>query len=70
MKIEKAAVLPIYERAIERYPHLSNILYAKAFCDALCKLEAVPTITVKEYWDIAHFAEYGECAAWGIESVR
>ena len=69
MKIANASALPIYNRAVARYPHLAGLLYAKAFCDALCKLEAVPTITVKECWDVAHFAECGECAEWQLESV-
>jgi hypothetical protein len=70
MNIENASALPIYDRAIKRYPHLSKIKYAKAFCNALCELEAVQAITAKEYWDIAHFAEFGECEAWGLESIR
>ena len=70
MKITIAAALPIYDRAIAKYPHLSSILYAKAFCKALCKMAAVPTITATEYWRVAHFAEFGECAEWNMESVR
>lgn len=52
-----ARSLPIYDRAIARYPHLASVVDAKAFCQALCRLEAVETITIREYMRIAAVAE-------------
>lgn len=60
MKTLNASDLPIYERAIARFPHLSTTMYAKTFCRQLCRLAAIPTINAAEYWRIAAVAEGGE----------
>lgn len=49
--------LPIYDRAVARYPHLSGITDAKTFCRQLSYLAAVDTISVHEYTSIAKVAE-------------
>ena len=54
--ITPASMLPIYDRAIERYPELINIKYARPFCFQLTIRAAVPTITPKEYWQITRVA--------------
>ena len=59
-KIVPANTLPIYERAVARYPHLIFVKDAKNFCQQLCRLEAVQSITAAEYWRIAAVAEGGE----------
>lgn len=59
-KIKLAKDLPIYERAIARYPHLASLQDAKMFCWFLCDLEAVETITPKEYWSIGAVANDGD----------
>lgn len=56
MKITKAKDLPIYSRAIARYPHLAEVMDAKTFCINLCRLAAVETITPVEYWAIGAVA--------------
>ena len=58
-KTTLANTLPIYDRAISHYPHLATIKDAKAFCQQLCYLAAIPTITVQEYWRIAEVAQGG-----------
>ena len=55
-----AKELPIYDRAIAHYPHLSHVKTARSFCFALCNLAAVPTISQIEYWDVARVANGGE----------
>lgn len=57
----KSSALPIFDRAISRYPHLSTVSDAKTFCQSLCRLEAVQSITPSEYWRIARVANGG---AW------
>ena len=52
--------LPIYDRAVARYPHISNIRTARAFCFSLCQLAMVPGITWAEYTSIARVANGGE----------
>ena len=45
--------LPIYDRAVARYPFLSAVQDAKLFCQTLCRLAAVPSVTPMEYFYIA-----------------
>lgn len=45
-----AATLSIYERAVAAYPHLRHVKDAMHFCQQLCLLKGVETITVEEYW--------------------
>lgn len=52
----KPSELPIYERAVARYPHLANLQNAKVFCDILCRLAMVPGISMLEYRKIAEVA--------------
>lgn len=59
-KIMEAKELPIYDRAIAHYPHLSHVKTARPFCFALCQLAATPTISPLEYWAIARVANGGE----------
>lgn len=54
--------LPIYDRAVARYPFLSSVQDAKLFCQTLCRLAAVPAVTPMEYFHIANVASGGE---WG-----
>lgn len=63
MKKMLANQLPVYERAIARYPHLATIKDAKTFCRQLCYLAAVPNITIQESVRIAAVAEGGEWQA-------
>jgi DNA-binding XRE family transcriptional regulator len=42
--------LPIYDRAVARYPFLSAVQDAKLFCQTLCRLAAVPSVTPMEYF--------------------
>lgn len=58
-KKTSASNLPIFERAVERFPHLIAVKDAKTFCQNLCRLEAVQSITPDEYWCIARVAEGG-----------
>ncbi len=51
-----ATDLPIYERAVKRFPHLAHIRDAKHFCAALGRLAAVEEITAQEYYKIAMVA--------------
>ncbi len=51
-----ASSLPIYDAAVERYPHLKSIQDAMHFCTALCSLAAVNEIKVREYDAIARVA--------------
>lgn len=60
MKITNASALPIYDRAVARYPHLSTIKDAKTLCQNLCRLAAVATISPVEYWRIADVANGGK----------
>lgn len=48
--------LPIYERAIKRYPHLASIRDAMHFCQQLCRLAAVEGVSLREYNEIAKIA--------------
>ena len=54
--------LPIYDRAVARYPFLSSMQDAKLFCQTLCRLAAVPSVTPMEYFYVANVAGGGE---WG-----
>ena len=45
-----AKTLPIYWRAVKRYPHLAKVQDAMHFCQQLCNLAALDTITTWEYW--------------------
>lgn len=55
-----ASALPVFDRATKRYPHLRNRnLDAKTFCQNLCRLSAVPTISPLEYSSIAKVANGG-----------
>lgn len=60
MKTTNAKSLPIYERAVAHFPHLTTVKDAKHFCRQLCLLAAVPTITPTEYYRIAAVAEGSE----------
>ena len=51
-----ATDLPIYERAVKRYPHLQHVKDEMHFCQQLCRLAAVDGISVKEYFKIATVA--------------
>lgn len=51
-----ACQLPIYDRAVARYPQLAHTTDAYHFCKSLSYLAAVPDITVKEYFKIATVA--------------
>ena len=51
-----ARELPIYRRAVSRYEHLWHIYDAKHFCEQLCRLAAVPGITLSEYNNAAKVA--------------
>lgn len=55
-----AKALPIYDRAITRFPHLRFVPDAKTFCQNLCRLVAIPTITPAEYMKIATVANGGK----------
>lgn len=55
--------LPIFDRVIAKYPFLSSVQDAKLFCQTLCRLSAVSSITPIEYYYIANVAngcEWGE----------
>lgn len=56
----KAVDLPIYERAIARFPHLASIPDAQSFCFQLCNLASVDSITQQEYWKAGAVANGGE----------
>lgn len=51
-----ATALPVYDRAIARYPHLKHIPDAMNFCRQLSRLAAVDTISVSEYCFIGFIA--------------
>ena len=55
--------LPIYDRAVARYPFLSSVQDAKLFCQTLCRLAAVPSVTPMEYFYVANVAGGGDHAA-------
>ena len=59
-KVTPANTLPVYDRAVARFPHLCTIPDAKTFCQQLCRFVALPTITAAEYMQIAAVANGGE----------
>lgn len=52
----EAKELPVYERVIAVHPHLAGIKMARPFCNALCMLAALDTISIAEYWEIGRIA--------------
>jgi len=62
-KPRPASSLPVYERAVARFPHLASLADSRAFCRQLLLLEAVPGILPVEYWRIARMTETGKWPA-------
>ena len=54
-----ASALPIYDRAVKRFPHLVHVKDAFHFCQLLCILAAVPGVSIRDYFKIAKVA-HGE----------
>lgn len=51
-----AASLPIYDRAVKRFPHLAHVKDAMHFCQQLLNLTAVPGVPIRDYVKIGAVA--------------
>ncbi len=57
--------LPIFDRVIAQYPFLASMQDAKLFCQTLCRLSSVSSITPVEYYYVACVACGGQ---WGEQA--